>query len=250
MTNNNMYFIANWKMFGNLKSINSIKNVINLSTKLKYRKAKIIYCPPYTLLDQFVKKTIKTKIDIGAQDCHSHQNYGAFTGSINAKMIKNAGSKFIIIGHSENRNTGDTNKIINLKIKSSLNEKLKIIFCIGETLKEKRNKKTNQVINMQIKKGLKGIKKINNIIFAYEPIWSIGTSIIPELDDLRNQVKKIKFFIKKTYKVKNPLVLYGGSVNPKNILSLREISLINGFLIGAASQNSKKFIDIIKKTIN
>ena len=250
MTNNNIYFIANWKMYGDLKSINSIKNVIKLSKKPKYKKAKIIYCPPYTLLDQFVKKTNKTKIDIGAQNSHTHQYYGAFTGSINAKMIKNTGSKFVIIGHSENRNSGDTNKIINQKIRSSLNEKLKVIFCIGETLGEKKNKKTNQVLNRQIIKGLKGIKKLGNIIFAYEPVWSIGTGIIPKLDDLENQIKQIKILIKKIYRVKKPVVLYGGSVNNKNILLLREISTINGFLIGGASQNSKKFIDIIKKTIN
>ena len=250
MTNNNIYFIANWKMYGNLKSINSIKNVINLSKKLKYNKAKIIYCPPYTLLDQFVKTTNKTNINIGAQNCHTHQNYGAFTGSINAKMIKNTGSKFVIIGHSENRNAGDTNKTINLKIKSSLNEKLKIIFCIGETLNEKRNKKTNQVLKSQITNGLKDIKKIDKIIFAYEPVWSIGTGIIPKLDNLENQLIQIKIFIKKTYKVKKPIIVYGGSVNTKNIMSLRKISSINGFLIGGASQNSKKFIDIIKKTIN
>ena len=244
-----MYFIANWKMYGDLKSINSIKNVIKLSKKPKYKKAKIIYCPPYTLLDQFVKKTNKTKIDIGAQNSHTHQYYGAFTGSINAKMIKNTGSKFVIIGHSENRNSGDTNKIINQKIRSSLNEKLKVIFCIGETLVEKKNKRTNQVLNRQIIKGLKGIKKLGNIIFAYEPVWSIGTGIIPKLDDLENQIKQIKILIKKIYRVKKPVVLYGGSVNNKNILLLREISTINGFLIGGASQNSKKFIDIIKKTI-
>ena len=85
---------------------------------------------------------------------------------------------------------------------------------------------------------------------AYEPVWSIGTGIIPKLDDLENQIKKIKFFVKKTYKLKKSIVLYGGSVNSKNILSLRKITSLNGFLIGGASQNSKKFIDIIKKTIN
>ena len=121
-------------------------------------------------------------------------------------MIKSIGSKFVIVGHSENRNSGDTNKIINMKIKSCLNENLKIIFCIGETLKQRKNKRTNQVLNDQIKKGLKDIKKINNIIFAYEPVWSIGTGIIPKLDDLENQIKKIKFFVKKTYKLKKSIV--------------------------------------------
>ena len=250
MTNNNIYFIANWKMYGNLKSINSIKNVINLTKKIKYKKAKIIYCPPYTLLEQFVKKINNTKINIGAQNCHANQNYGPFTGSINAKMIKNTGSKFIIIGHSENRKDGDTNNSINLKIKSSINEKLKIIFCIGETLQEKRKNKTNQILKSQIQNGLKGIKKLDKIIFAYEPVWSIGTGIIPKQYELINNIVFIKKLLKKRFKSKNPKILYGGSVNPKNINELRQINQIDGFLIGGASQNSNKFIDIIKKTFN
>ena len=93
----------------------------------------------------FSTKLKKSPLSVGAQNCHVESEYGAFTGNINAKMIKNTGSKFVIIGHSENRNSGDTNKIINQKIRSSLNEKLKVIFCIGETLREKRNKRTNQV---------------------------------------------------------------------------------------------------------
>jgi len=247
-----MYFIANWKMYGNLKSVKSINNVIKLSKNIKYKKTKIIYCPPYTLLDKFVKKTINTKIYIGAQNCHFQENYGPFTGSINAKMIKNTGSKFVIIGHSENRKNGDTNKKINLKIKSSLREKLKVIFCIGETLSERKANKTNKIIKHQILQGLKNIKlkNINNIIFSYEPVWSIGTGIIPKMKDLGKQLKQIKLYLKKYYKLKNAKVLYGGSVNPKNVQMLSRISSIDGFLIGGASQNSKKFIDIIKKTIN
>ena len=95
-----------------------------------------------------------------------------------------------------------------------------------------------------------GLSSLVKIIFAYEPVWSIGTGIIPKLDNLENQLVQIKIFINKTYKVKKPIIVYGGSVNTKNIMSLRKISSINGFLIGGASQNSKKFIDIIIKTIN
>ncbi len=142
MTNNKMYFIANWKMYGKNSSINTLNNVIKLSKISKYKKANIIYCPPYTLLEQFVKKTKKSKIVIGAQNCHNDENYGAYTGSINAKMIKDTGSKFVIIGHSDNRQAGDTNSLINLKIKSAIKQKLNIIFCIGESLKE--NKKKNK----------------------------------------------------------------------------------------------------------
>jgi len=128
-------------MYGKNSSINTLNNVIKLSKISKYKKANIIYCPPYTLLDQFVKKTKKSKIVIGAQNCHNDENYGAYTGSINAKMIKDTGSKFVIIGHSDNRQAGDTYTLINLKIKSAIKQKLNIIFCIGESLKENKKKK-------------------------------------------------------------------------------------------------------------
>ncbi len=250
MTNNKMYFIANWKMYGINSSINTLNNVIKLSKISKYKKANIIYCPPYTLLHQFVKKTKKSKIVIGAQNCHNDENYGAYTGSINAKMIKDTGSKFVIIGHSDNRQAGDTNTLINLKIKSAIKQKLNIIFCIGESLKENKKKKTNVILSNQIKSGLKNIKNIDKIIFAYEPLWSIGTGVIPKSKDLENRIKVIRNFIIKNYKIKNPRILYGGSVNPNNIVSLNKIPFINGFLVGGASLDSKKFIDIIKKTIN
>ena len=100
MTNNNMYFIANWKMFGSVKSVNSLNKVISYS-KTKKLKANIIYCPPYTLIKPFVDKTKKSNIKIGAQDCHTQINYGPFTGAISSKMIKDLGGKFVIIGHSE-----------------------------------------------------------------------------------------------------------------------------------------------------
>ena len=250
MTNNKIYFIANWKMYGTLKSVQSLKNVIKLKGKRIYKKAKIIYCPPYTLLGEFSKSIRNTDIELGAQNCHFNFDYGAFTGSVNSKMIKNIGCKYVIIGHSENRISGDDDKIINLKIKSSINEKLKVIFCIGETLNEKRKKKTNSVLRKQLIKGLNKVKMKDNIIFAYEPVWSIGTGLVPKSNDLENQVIQIKKFIKKKFRIKKPIVLYGGSVNPTNISILKQISSINGFLIGGASQNSKKFIDIIKKTIN
>jgi len=246
---NNMLFIANWKMFGDLKAVNSAKKVIKFSKTKKFKKAQIIYCPPYTLINQFIKITKNSRIKIGAQNCHYEQSPGAFTGSINTVLLKSAGAKYVIIGHSENRSSGDSNKLINLKIKSALKKKLKVIFCIGETLKERKNKKTNSVLKLQIKQGLKNIKKNHNIIFAYEPIWSIGTGIIPKISQLENQIFNIKKILLNLWKLKNPKILYGGSVNSNNVRNLKKISSINGFLIGGASQKSKNFIDIIKKSI-
>ena len=250
MTNKYKYFVANWKMFGNIKTINSINNVIKLSKLRNFNRAKIIYCPPYTLLDKFVQKLKKSKIQVGAQNCHYALSNGPFTGSINSKMIKKLGCDYVIIGHSENRINGDSDVIINKKIRVALKNNLKILFCIGESYKEKKLNKTKKTINIQIKKGLKKIKNINNIIVAYEPIWSIGTGLIPNIHELENNILFIKNFLKKNFGSKKPIVLYGGSVSPNNIKDLNKINDIDGFLIGGASQYSNKFIDIIKKTFN
>ena len=247
---NKILFIANWKMFGNLNSVKSIESVINLSKKKNYKNAKIIYCPPYTLLNYFVIKTRKTNLDVGAQNCHYEINTGPYTGSISSTMIKKLGAKYVIIGHSENRSNGETNTQINKKIHSAILNNLNVIFCIGENLFEKKNKKTNKILKQQIDLGLKKIKKIDKIIFAYEPVWSIGTGKVLTNKELTKQLIIIKKIIKNKFKNQKTKIIYGGSVNNQNINNLKQIKEINGFLIGGASQNSKKFIDIIKKTIN
>ena len=240
-----MYFVANWKMFGDFKSLKLVNKVISFSKKFKSSKFKIIYLPPTTLICPMAQMVKNTKIEVGAQNCHHQDNYGAETGSVNAKMVKGVGAKYVILGHSENRENGESDKLINQKIKTALKNKLKVIFCIGEKIKDKRNKKTKSVLSKQIKLGLKGIKLNNNIIIAYEPVWAIGSGMIPKSNDLLNVID----FIKSRFK-QNLKILYGGSVNDKNINELKTIHNIDGFLVGGASQNSKKFIDIIKKTYN
>jgi triosephosphate isomerase len=242
MTNKYMYFVANWKMYGNLSSLNTLNKVIKFSKSKEINKGRLIYCPPYTLISSFSKKFKNCQIGIGGQDCHESKNFGPFTGSINSRMLKNIGAHFVIIGHSENRKKGESDKLINIKIKSAIEAKLKVIFCIGETLGEK--KKTQSILSKQIEIGLDGVKKFSNIFIAYEPVWAIGTGIIPKTKDLLKTVE----FIKSRFKGKTPKVLYGGSVNSQNIKDLKEINNIDGFLIGGASQNANKFIDIVKKT--
>ena len=241
-----MYFIANWKMYGNLKSLNTLDKVIKFSKSKEIKKGRLIYCPPHTLISSFLKKFQNCLIDIGAQNCHEDYDYGPHTGYVNAKMLKDIGANYVIIGHSENREKGETNKIINQKIKSAIKAKLKIIFCIGETLKQKKNGKTKLVLQNQIKFGLDKVSKKTNLFIAYEPVWSIGTGKIPNIKEL----KEITIFIRSRFKKKIPKILYGGSVNSNNVKNFRLIKELDGFLIGGASQNSKKFIDIVKKTYN
>ena len=239
-----MYFVANWKMYGDLKSLNTLNKVIKFSKSKEINKGRLIYCPPYTLISSFSKKFKNCQIGIGGQNCHESKTYGSFTGFVNAKMLRNIGAQFVIIGHSENRKKGETDRLINLKIKSAIEAKLKVIFCIGETSTEKRKKKTNSILSKQIKLGLKKIRDKSKIFVAYEPVWAIGTGIVPSSNELFKTVN----FIKSKFKGKLPKILYGGSVNPHNIKNLKEINNIDGFLIGGASQSTKKFIDIIKKT--
>ena len=239
-----MYFIANWKMYGNLSSLNTLNKVIKFSKSKEINKGRLIYCPPYTLISSFSKKFKNCQIGIGGQNCHESESYGPYTGFVNSKMLKNIGAQFVIIGHSENREKGENDKLINLKIKSALEAKLKVIFCIGETLNQKLKKKTQSILSKQIEIGLDKVKNKSKIFIAYEPVWAIGTGIVPKSKELLKTVK----FIKSKFKDKSPKVLYGGSVNPQNIKNLKEINNIDGFLIGGASQNAKKFIDIVKKT--
>ena len=251
MTNKLRYFVANWKMYGHLNSINSLNKVINFKKKNKKAKnLKIIYCPPFTLIHPFIQKFKNTSIKTGAQNCSFDLTYGPPTGSINSMMIKSLKCEYVILGHSEKRVKGENDNIINKKIISALDSKLKVIFCIGETLIQKRKKLTKKILRKQLSNGLKKVKNKKNILIAYEPVWSIGSGIIPKSQDLENTINFIKLFLSNKMKLKKPKVLYGGSVNPKNISILKKITNLDGFLIGGASQNSNKFIDIIKKTFN
>ena len=242
MTNKYTYFIANWKMFGDTRSLNFLDKVVTFIKKYKKNNIKLIYFPPATLINLLSQKFKNTSIDVGAQNCFHEENPGAYTGQINSFMLKDAGAKYIILGHSENRKLGEDNNLINRKIKSSIKSGLKIIFCIGETLSQKNKKNTKKILSQQIIQGLKNVENKKNIIIAYEPVWAIGSGLIPKETEIIEIVKFIK------NKVKGSKVLYGGSVNSQNINLLKKIDNVDGFLVGGASQNSNNFIDIIKKT--
>ena len=248
MTNKLKYFIGNWKMFGTFSDFKIIKHINQYSQKSQkiFKNRKIILCVPSTLIYYFNKKLKSKFIALGAQNCHS-QTEGPFTGSVSSSMLKNAGAKYIILGHSENRYEGETNKLIKEKIILSHKHKLNIIYCIGETLLEKKSGKTLSILKSQIQILFDKNVSIDKIIIAYEPVWSIGTNKIPKTVELKNIIKSIKNYCRKNLKIKKlPKILYGGSVNSKNISLFSVIPDIDGFLIGGASQSSKKFIDIVK----
>ena len=217
-------------MNGEKSHISGINKTIKFLKQSKNKKNQIIYCPPFTLISSIKNKVKNTKIKVGAQNLSQLNDYGAFTGSVNSKLIKSAGGEYVIVGHSEIRNQ-ENDILINKKIHSALKEKLKVILCIGETYKEKKNNKTLSVLKRQITIALKNIKKINNIIFAYEPRWAIGTGKIPKSSELRKNFRDINNIIRKLKKNQKHKIIYGGSVNSKNVSELKKINDLKGFLI-------------------
>jgi triosephosphate isomerase len=193
-------------------------------------------------------------IKLGAQDVF-WEDSGAYTGEISAPMLKDAGCTYVVIGHSERRQYfGETNETVNKKIKAVLSHSLFPIMCLGESLKERENGRTMEKVETQITKCLSGIEadEFKRIIFAYEPIWAIGTGLTATPD----QAQEVHSFLRNKLAEKYgnevsscAIILYGGSVKPENTFSLLKEKDINGALVGGASLKADSFADIIKESI-
>ena len=235
---------------GNWKMNNDFDQTLSLVNELKecknYKDVSVMISPAYPFLKNSVDLLENSSIEVVSQNMHQKKE-GAYTGEVSPGMLKSIGVSRTLIGHSERRayfNEGD--EVLLEKIELALSSGLSIIFCFGEELSDRKSNKHFQVVKSQLDNTVLKIDKDSwgKIILAYEPVWAIGSGIIPKPEDLF----KIIDFIKSKFKNKSPKVLYGGSVNPQNIINLKEINNIDGFLIGGASQNAKKFIDIVKKT--
>mgnify|MGYP006384757233 FL=1 len=242
---------GNWKMNNDLKE--SEKLIVELNNLLQNEKPNcdVIVCPPYTSLSEAYKLLKGSQIKLGAQNMHFEEN-GAFTGEVSALMLKSVGCEYVILGHSERRHIfGESNEMINKKIKKALSAGLKPIFCVGELLEERESGTTNDVVKKQILKGLAEISadEMKNIIVAYEPVWAIGTGKTASPAQAQEVHEFIRDLVEITYslEVANDLVIqYGGSVKPDNAKELISQKDIDGALVGGACLKADSFMGIIK----
>ena len=235
--------VANWKMNKNydegLTVVNRIRKKIRNNNKKKY----VVLPPLQSTL--FIKNTLtKNDVIFGSQDCSQFKN-GAYTGDISAEMIKKIGCKYVLIGHSERRLFyNETNEVLRKKINRALEQNLKIIFCVGESLINYKQNKSSQFIIEQINNVFDNSTNLKNIILAYEPIWAIGTGITPKAHEIENIHFKIKQTMNSNFNIKNIPVLYGGSVKKENSADIFSLKSVDGGLIGGASLIASEFCKI------
>jgi triosephosphate isomerase (TIM) len=243
-------------MAGNWKMNKTTGEAIDLVRELKaaisgVKGVEVAVAPPFTALYAVCKELEGSSIRLAAQNLYWEEK-GAFTGEVSPLMLKEVGCHYVIIGHSERRQFfGETDETANRRIKAALAQGLKVIFCIGETLKEREEGKTFSVIERQVEDGLKNLsdKEMENIVIAYEPIWAIGTGKTATPGQAEEVHRFIRGKIEKLYsqEVSEEIrIQYGGSVTPENIKRLMEQANIDGALVGGASLKAESFSKIVR----
>jgi triosephosphate isomerase len=244
---------GNWKMFKTITEAIELANGLKRELfQIDYSNMEVVLCPPFTALVEVSEVLADSGIQLGAQDCY-WQDEGAFTGEISCKMLKDAGCKFVIVGHSERRQFfGETNESVNKKLKAALGHGLTPIVCVGETLSERERGLSFGVLDDHLIKGLKDIsgEEVKKIVIAYEPVWAIGTGKTATPEEAQASQKYIRDLLIKMYNkdiADNTRIQYGGSVKPDNIVALMQGQDVDGALVGGASLQVESFGEIVKK---
>ena len=207
-----------------------------------------LICPPFTSLESASLILGDTNISLGAQNVSEYEN-GARTGEISTDMLSDIGVSHIIIGHSERRMYyGETDDVVNRKVKRAINEGFKVILCVGEQEYDREKNIHEEVVYNQLLNSLQGIDFCENIIIAYEPVWAIGTGKTcgsMDADLMCHFIRKTMAKIFSAEEAENIRILYGGSVKPSNIRELMSKEDIDGALVGGASLKAEDFRDLI-----
>ncbi len=249
------YVFGNWKMNGALAANEALLKALVQNETLSQSQVHCGLCVPFVYLPQTQSILAGSKISFGAQDVSVHTQ-GAFTGEISADMLKDVGADWVLVGHSERRlYHSEGGSLITQKVEQALQQGITPIVCIGETLEERQQSRVFEVLDTQLEDVFKlGADVVSQIIFAYEPVWAIGTglSATPE------QAQEVHAFIRRClyniyqsseFDAKDQILLYGGSVKPNNARGLSDQNDIDGFLVGGASLDAVALSDIVNALI-
>ena len=241
---------GNWKMHKTgQEAVKTAKQLVELTRDVS--DVEVMIAPTLLSIPQVAPAVEDTQVQLGAQNLY-FETQGAFTGEVSAEMIKAAGAKYVLIGHSERRQLfGEADESISLKIKAAVEADLVPVFCIGETEEERNEEKTFKVLDKQVRLGLKSssLDALDQLVLAYEPVWAIGTGKTASAD----QVDEVHTFLRNllTELLSKELadgirILYGGSVKPANAKELMSLKDVDGALVGGASLEAKTFSEIVR----
>lgn len=239
---------GNWKMNNTIKEGLELINAIKKSSLNENVDA--LVCVPFTFLSEGKKALEGTNIKLAAQNMY-FENSGAYTGEISPVMLKELGVEYVILGHSERRQIfGETDQMINAKVRAALDHEIRPIICVGESLEEREAGQEVEIVTSQVEKSLKDIDKehIENIVIAYEPIWAIGTGKTASSKDADTMLAYVREKIVSLYGENEGEIIrlqYGGSVKPETIGQLMEEANVDGALVGGASLKANDFTQLI-----
>ncbi|MGE5543378.1 MAG: triose-phosphate isomerase [Bacillota bacterium] len=240
-------FIAgNWKMH---KTNSEAYDYIKELNGIRWNEGvEVAIIPPFTCLSTFQETKPWSRVKYGAQNMFWARE-GAFTGEISPLMLLDLGCEYVLIGHSERRQIiGETDRMINDKLKLAVDTGLAPIFCVGETLEEREAGEAQKVVGRQVRLGLQGIVPHPEMVIAYEPVWAIGTGVNATASDAQQMIRFIRDIIREEWGLDTSAqvrILYGGSVKPANIGELMSQNDIDGALVGGASLDPEVFAEII-----
>lgn len=238
---------GNWKMNGLRRAEGELAAMIAGSATLS-GAADLLICPPATLLCAFADLAEGSKLAIGAQDCHVAAS-GAHTGDLSAEMLADAGARFVIVGHSERRaDHGESDATVRAKAQAAHRAGLVAIICVGETRAEREAGTALAVVAEQVRGSLPEEASAETVILAYEPVWAIGTGLVPTVEDVEAMHAEIRAVLAERMgtDAQATRILYGGSVKPDNAAELLQAADVDGALVGGASLKAADFLAIAR----
>ena len=236
--------VGNWKMNGNLAALTEVRAIADAAKRAS--GVDVAICPPFTLIGPAIPRS--HGLPIGGQDCHASDS-GAFTGSVSALMLKEAGARLVIVGHSERRQyQHETDEEVRAKAEAALRHGLQAIVCVGESEEEREAGRAVEVVTRQLAASLPDEAHEGEIIVAYEPIWAIGTGRTATPADVAEMHAAIRAHLTGNFGDRGGRVriLYGGSVKADNAAELFAVEDVDGALVGGASLTAAQFVPIIE----